>query len=73
MYRIIKKIHKYAIICSLICFFFASSISDFAKELGEGNPKSVNTLILIGAVLTLPTLIYIASRSYLERRRNRRA
>ena len=59
IYRIIKKMHIASACVGFLLWLSASGTSDLAKELGKTNPQIVDTLIIIGALCCVPTVMYL--------------
>ena len=59
IYRIIKKMHIASACVGFLLWLSAAGTSDLAKELGQTNPQSVNSHIVIGALFMIPTVLFL--------------
>lgn len=60
IYRFTKKIHKATAFIGLVCLMLASSTSDFyLLEVGTVEPEIVGKLLIAGAIMIIPSVVYI--------------
>ena len=59
IYKFLKKTHIASAFVGFLLWLSAAGASDMAKELGQTNPQSVDSHIIIGALFMLPTVLYL--------------
>ena len=70
IYQFTKKIHKITAFIGVVCLVLASSTSDFyLLEVGTNEPEIVSRLIIAGAIMIIPSFVYITLELLKEKRK----
>lgn len=67
IYRFFKAVHGFTAFIGIIFLIMSASTSDYYTEIGQKEPESVGALIMWGAILMIPTVIYLILEYIKER------
>lgn len=59
IYRFTKKIHKITAFSGILLWLFAAGESDRCLDFGQAQPENLDSLIVLGCALMIPTAIYL--------------